>query len=157
MKMYFKQRFFSWFDSYDVYDENGNTLFEVKGQLAWGHKLKVFDAQGNYLGMVREQLFRLTPTFDIYVGDDYIGRIKRDFFSFLKPSYTIDFNGWSATGSFWEWDYSILNADGSTAATVSKELFHWTDHYSIEVADPNDALCALMFVLAIDAEKCSRD
>ena len=93
MKMYFKQRFFSWFDSYDIYDEEGNTLYEVKGQLAWGHKLKVFDAVGNYLGMVREQLFRLTPTFDIYVGDDYIGRIKRDLFSFLRPSYTIDFNG----------------------------------------------------------------
>ena len=27
----------------------------------------------------------------------------------------------------------------------------------IDVADPNHALCALMVVLAIDAEKCSRN
>ena len=26
MKLLFKQRFFSWFDSYDIYDENGNTV-----------------------------------------------------------------------------------------------------------------------------------
>ena len=32
----FKQRMFSWFDSYDIYDEYGNTLFVVKGQLSWG-------------------------------------------------------------------------------------------------------------------------
>lgn len=29
MKMLFKQRFFSWFDSYDIYDEAGNTLYIV--------------------------------------------------------------------------------------------------------------------------------
>lgn len=31
MRMYFKQRLFSWFDSYDIYDEAGNTLYTVKG------------------------------------------------------------------------------------------------------------------------------
>ena len=29
MKLLFKQRFFSWFDSYDIYDETGATLFTV--------------------------------------------------------------------------------------------------------------------------------
>ena len=46
MKMLFKQRMFSWFDSYDIYDEYGNTLFVVKGQLSWGHCLRIFDAAG---------------------------------------------------------------------------------------------------------------
>ena len=27
MKLLFKQRFFSWFDSYDIYDEAGNTVY----------------------------------------------------------------------------------------------------------------------------------
>ena len=38
-----------------------------------------------------------------------------------------------------------------------KELFHLTDQYVIDVLNPSDALAALMFVLAIDAEKCSRN
>ena len=44
-----------------------------------------------------------------------------------------------------------------TVASISKELFNWTDTYTIDVADPGDALYALMVVLAIDAEKCSRN
>ena len=31
MKLLFKQRLFSWFDSYDIYDEAGNTVYVVKG------------------------------------------------------------------------------------------------------------------------------
>ena len=42
-------------------------------------------------------------------------------------------------------------------ASVSKELWNWTDTYTIDVVNDRDALCALMVVLAIDAEKCSRD
>ena len=44
MKLLFKQRFFSWFDSYDIYDERGNTVFTVEGKLGWGHVLHVLDA-----------------------------------------------------------------------------------------------------------------
>jgi uncharacterized protein YxjI len=59
-------------------------------------------------------------------------------------------------GDFFEWDYSILNAAGKRVAEVSKELWNFTDTYTIDVADPQDAVYALMLVLAIDAEKCSR-
>ncbi|MDD2214801.1 MAG: hypothetical protein PHR21_09730 [Oscillospiraceae bacterium] len=37
------------------------------------------------------------------------------------------------------------------------KAFHLTDTYVIDVADPRDALLCLMIVLAIDAEKCSRN
>ena len=30
MKLLFKQRLFTWFDSYDIYDENGNTVYTVE-------------------------------------------------------------------------------------------------------------------------------
>ena len=36
MKLLFKQRFFSWFDSYDIYDEGGRGVFTVEGKLGWG-------------------------------------------------------------------------------------------------------------------------
>ena len=42
VKLLFKQRLFSWFDSYDIYDETEQTVYVVKGQLAWGHCLKIF-------------------------------------------------------------------------------------------------------------------
>lgn len=56
-----------------------------------------------------------------------------------------------------EWDYSIRDGSGAEIAVVSKELMHWTDQYVIETLYDEDALGALMVVLAIDAEKCSRN
>ena len=156
MKLLFKQRFFSWFDSYDIYNEAGNVVYTVKGQLSWGHCLKIFDACGNEIGTVKERVLTWLPKFELYLGNQYVGCISKEF-SFFRPRYNIDCNGWHIEGDFFEWDYNIVNPAGQRIATVSKELFQWTDTYVIDVQNPQDALCALMLVLAIDAEKCSRN
>lgn len=156
MKMLFKQRFFSWFDSYDIYDENGCTLFTVEGKPAWGHKLQILDANGYILGTVRQQVFRFLPHFDFYQEEQLLGTLCKEF-SLFHPAFSLGFNGWQVQGSFFEWDYTITDAYGDEIAIISKELLNWTDTYSIEVHDPANALYALMIVLAIDAEKCSRN
>ena len=156
MKLLFKQRFFSWFDSYDIYDEHGNTVFVVKGEIAWGHLLRIYDALDNEVGYINERILTLFPKFEIYQGTSYMGCINKEF-SFFKPRFNVEYNGWQVEGDWLEWDYNILDSSGNCVATVTKELWNWTDTYSIEVYDPNDALCALMLVLAIDAEKCSRE
>ncbi len=156
MKLLFKQRFFSWFDSYDIYDENGNTVYTVKGQLSWGHCLKIYDNLGTEIGTVQERILTFLPKFEIYLGNDYVGCISKEF-SFFTPKFNIDFNGWHVDGDFFEWDYRIIGSLGEKIATVSKELFKWTDTYVIDINDPRDTVCSLMLVLAIDAEKCSRN
>jgi len=156
MKLLFKQRFFTWFDSYDIYDESGATLFTVEGQLGWGHTLHINDAKGEHIATVKQRLFTFLPKFDLYIGEDLVGTITKDF-TFFAPAFDVDFNNWRVEGQFMEWDYDILDKFGNQVASISKELFNWTDTYVIDVADPDDALYALMVVLAIDAEKCSRD
>lgn len=66
MKLLFRQRFFSWFDSYDIYDENENTVYTVKGQLSWGHCLKIYDVAGREVGTVKERVFTFLPKFELY-------------------------------------------------------------------------------------------
>ena len=156
MKLLFKQRFFSWFDSYDIFDADGNTVYTVEGQLSWGHLLKIFDAHGRELGTVKQRLFSFRPCFELYAGEEYLGCIRREF-ALFKSNYYVECKGWYVEGDFAGWDYNILDYKDCCVATVSKELFNWTDTYSITVADPEDALYALMLVLAIDAEKCSRN
>ena len=156
MKLLFRQRFFSWLDSYDVFNERGETVFTVEGKLAWGHTLHILDRRGEHVGTVKERIMTLLPKFEIYVHDEYAGCISKEL-TFFKPAYNIDFNGWHVEGSFWEWDYSVVDGGGRQIARISKELFNLTDTYSIEVNNSADALCALMLVLAIDAEKCSRE
>lgn len=155
MKLLFKQRLFSWLDSYDIYSESGEVLYTVKGALSWGHLLKIYDGAGNEIGAVKEKVLSWLPKFEIYLGGNYIGYIRKEF-SFFRPKFTIDFNGWQVDGDWFEWDYNILDYSGKCVATVSKQLLNWTDTYVIDVNNPQEAVYALMLVLAIDAEKCSR-
>ena len=156
MRLLFKQRFFSWFDRYDIYDETGNVVYTVEGKLSWGHCLHILDAAGNHIGTVQERVFTFLPKFELYVGGEYAGCIQKEF-TFFTPRFDIDFNGWQVEGSFMEWDYTVTELCGAPVARISKELFNWTDTYVIDVADPRNALGVLMLVLAIDAEKCSRN
>ena len=77
MKLLFKQRFFSWLDSYDIYDEMGNTVYTVKGELSWGHKLQIYNADGLPVGTIKEEVFTFLPKFAMYLNDEYIGQIKK--------------------------------------------------------------------------------
>ena len=157
MKLLFKQRFLSWLDSYDIYNEQGDVLFTVKGQLSWGHRLNIYDSQGNHVATLKEELFTfLTKRFEITVHNQNLGCIEKEF-TFFKPIFYFPYKQWKIEGEIFEWDYAMKDASGEIIAVASKELFQWTDTYVINVRNDEDALYALMVVLAIDAEKCSRN
>lgn len=155
MKLLFKQKIFSWFDSYDIYDERGNRYFTVKGKPSFGHKLFIHNSAGEHIATLRERLISLLPRFDIYIGDDCVGSIKKEF-KLLRPTYNIDCNGWKIMGNFFEFDYEISDYKGNTVAVISKQLLNFTDTYVIDVCNPDDALFALLVVLSIDASKDTR-
>lgn len=154
MQLLFKQRLFSWFDSYDIYNETGETVYTVKGQLAWGHRLQIFDADGNNVGTVQEKILTFLPKFELYAEGNYIGCIRKEL-TLFRPKYTVDCNGWSMEGDLFEWDYRIMGGCDEPIAVISKQLLNWTDTYVMDVCDPQNALYVLMLVLALDAEKCS--
>ena len=52
----------TYISSYDIYDEAGNTVYVVKGQLSWGHKLVIYDAYGNEVGMVVPKKLQKRPS-----------------------------------------------------------------------------------------------
>jgi uncharacterized protein YxjI len=118
--------------------------------------MRIYDAIGNELGMIKQKILTFMPKFEIYINEQYVGSINREF-NFFTPSYNIDYNGWYVEGNFWEWDYDIFDINDNLVATISKEFFNWTDTYSIEVFNQEDALSVLLFVLAVDAEKDSRN
>ena len=109
-----------------------------------------------HIATLQERIFTLLPKFEMYLGETYVGCIRKEF-SFFHPRFTLECNGWSVDGAVLEWDYNIWNESQTLVATVTKELLRLTDTYVIDVALPEDSLLALMVVLAIDAEKCSRN
>ena len=153
MKLLFKQRAFSWFDSYDIYDEEGYTVFTVKGRISWGHKLEIHDARGLHIGTVQERILSFMPKFEMYADGQYIGQINKEL-TLLKPVFSLDMNGWIVKGDWLGWEYEVVTPDRQPVMTASRKLLQLTDTYIIDVVKPEDTLLSLMIVLAIDAAKC---
>lgn len=155
MKLLFKERLFTWLDSYDIYDEEGRAAYRVEGRLAWGHCLEIHDASGVCVGTVKEEVFTFLPRFLIYANGHVVGEIRKEL-TFMRPKFTLDFNGWVVHGDFWGWKYVVM-AGGEEIMRASKRVLNFTDTYEINVRKPENALYSLMIVLAIDAAKCSQE
>ena len=153
MKLLIKQRVFSWTDSYDIYDENGCAKYFVKAEFfALGHQLHVYDQHRQEIGVIRQKLLTFLPAFEIEIGGRIIGTIQKQF-TFFKPKYEIDYNGWRVEGDFLGWDYDVYSGC-SAVIHISKELLHWGDTYVIDFQNPADELDGLFLVIAIDAANC---
>ena len=156
MELLFRQRMFSWFDSYDVTDEYGDVAYTVKGVLGWGHKFKIYDADRRCVGMVKEKKITLMPKFVIYENGHKEGKLRKKVTMF-RPSFKLDFRGWDIDGDLWEWNWRIEDRRGRTVMRARKKLMRLTDTYVLDIADPADALHCLMVVVAIDAAQCSEE
>lgn len=155
MRLLFKQRFTFGFDTYDIYNEADETAFTVRSRFSFGRKLDIFDRSDRQVGTLIGKVFAFKPTFEMYVGDRFAGTICKEF-TFFKPEFTLDCNGWTVSGNWWEYDYSITDRNGRTVATISKE-FTWMDTYTLDISEDSDVLAVLMIVIAIDSEKDTRN
>lgn len=154
MKLLIKQRVFSWGDSFDIYDEQGNVKYFVKAEVfSFGHQMHVYDAERREIGMIRQKLLTFVPAFDIEMGGVLKGRIQKRF-SLFNPKYDVDFNGWRVEGDFLGWDYDVYSGC-SPIIHITKEFLHWGDTYVIDFLNPTDELMGMMLVIAIDAANCT--
>ena len=149
MKLYIKQKIFSWNDKFSVYNEVGEERYFVEGELfSWGKKLHVYDHARQEAAFIRQELFTLLPKFIVSIGGQDIAEIVKEF-TFFKPKYRIDGLGWEIDGDFWDHDYEITK-NGRTIVSLSKEWFTWGDCYELDIESPEDEIVALAVVLAID-------
>lgn len=157
MRLFIKQRVFSWTDSYDVYDETGSPRYFVKAEfLSLGHQIHVYDKRtGAELGSIHQRLLTFLPAFDIIIGGREQGTVTKQF-SLFTPRYEVDFRGWEVEGDFLGWDYRVVQG-GSQVMSISKELFTLGDSYVLEFANPAHEMPGLLLVIAIDAVNCSKN
>lgn len=149
MKLYIKEKVFSWGDRFTVKDESGRDKYVVEGEIfTWGKKLHVYDMQGEEVAFIKQEVFSFLPRFYVFCGERQVAEIKKEF-TFLFPRYTIEGLGWDINGRFLEHEYEITKR-GRPIVTISKEWMTWGDSYELNIADPADEIVALAVVLTID-------
>ena len=149
MKLYIKEKVFSWGDKFTVKDEYGNDKYFVQGEVfSWGKKLHVYDSVDREVAFIKQEVWSLLPRFYVFCGDEQIAEIKKEF-TFLFPKYSIQGLGWEIEGKLMAHDYKIIK-NGKSIVIISKEWMTWGDSYELNIANPEDEIVALAVVLTID-------
>jgi len=149
MRLYIKEKVFSWGDKFTVWDEYGQDRYYVQGEVfSWGKKLHVYDVTGAEVAFSKQEIWSLLPKFYVFRNGELAAEIRKEF-TFFFPKYRIDGLGWEINGHFWEHDYEILK-NGSPIVTITKEWMTWGDSYELDIVNSADEIVALAVVLTID-------
>jgi uncharacterized protein YxjI len=150
MKLFIKQKVFSWNDKFTVKDETGADRYFVEGQIfSLGKKLHVYDVSRTERIFLQQKVWSFLPRFFVFVDGLQVAEIVKEF-TFMKPKYSVLGLNWEVNGNFWAHEYEILN-QGHVVVQIKKEWLAWGDTYALDIMDPRDEINALAVVLAIDA------
>ena len=156
MKLYIKQKVFSWGDKFRVYDENENDRYYVEGEVfTFGKKLHLCEPGGMELAYIHQKVWSFRPRYFISRSGFDAAEVVKEF-TFFRDKYTVDGLGWTVEGNFWAHEYEISDGLGTVAA-ISKRWFTWGDTYEIDIKDPADEIMALCVVLIIDAVQAQQN
>ena len=149
MKLYIREKVFSWGDKFTVKDQFGNDKYMVQGEVfSLGKKLHVYDMTGNEVAFIKQEIWSLLPKYYVFRNGDQVAEIRKEF-TFLFPKYSIAGLGWEINGNFMEHNYEITKS-GNSIVTIRKEWMTWGDSYELDIANPADELVALAVVMTID-------
>ena len=149
MRLYMKEKVFSWNERFTVKDENGWDKYYVEGEFfSLGKKLHLLGAHGEEVAFIQQRLFTLMPRFSVTVAGRELAEIRKEFTLFFQR-YVIDGLGWEIDGDVWAHDY-VIRKNGRTIVCITKEWFTWGDSYVLDIQDPADELVALAVVLTVD-------
>ena len=150
MKLYMKQKVFSWKDRFTIKEETGADRYFIEGEFfAIGKKLHVFDMNHNEVAFVQQKVLTFLPRFFVYRNGQQVAEIVKRF-TFFRPRYEIAGLGWEVNGSFWEHDYTITK-NGREIVSIHKVWMSWGDSYELNIVNGEDEVLTLAVVLAIDA------
>lgn len=149
MKLYIKQKVFSFADHFSIYDASGEARYWAEGSLfSWGKRLHVYDAGGEEVITIKQEIFNWMPTYAVFYKGQQFALIKGKFS--LRPRYEIEGPAWLVEGNLLGLDYTISDG-GQEIASIHKKWMSFGDSYEVNIMDETNELPVLAVVLGIDA------
>lgn len=149
MKLYIKQKVFSFRDKFYVKDEYGEDKYYVEGELfSFGKKLHIYNLAGNELALVHQKVLSFMPKFTVEINNTIICEIVKKV-TFFKPKYIVNGLGWDVDGDIFAHDYVITSGNRSIVS-IHKQWMTWGDTFELDIDDNENEIVALSVVLAID-------
>lgn len=150
MKLYMKQKVFSFKDKFTIKAEQGNDKYYIEGEfLSLGKKLHIYDMNHNEVAFVRQKILAFMPKFTVEVNGSEVAEIVKRV-TFFTPKYYVDGLSWNVEGDFFAHDY-IITSNDRAIVSIHKAWMSWGDTFELDITDDRDEVTALAVVLAIDA------
>lgn len=139
-------------DDFTVKDASGRDVLFVDGKVfTIRDALDVKDMRGNVVATIRKRLLSIGTTYEIECNG-HTTTVHKHLFTLFRCRFSIDVpgpNDLEATGSLFDYEYSIAGSDGPVA-TISKAIIALTDHYAIDIADGQDDTLLICCCIVID-------
>ena len=148
MKLYIKQKVFSWRDQFAIKDEFGNDRWFAQGEIfSWGRKLHLCDNTGQEVAFIHQKMWTFLPRYFIELGG-YTYTLVQEF-AFFRPKFHLEGIPWRMEGNFMAHDYTLYNAQ-ELIMQMQKHWFTWGDSYELDIPNPANEVLALCISLAVD-------
>ena len=135
-----------------IEDDQGNRVYEVDGKIALSRTLDLLDPDGTVLLTLQQPLMSLHRSFAITRGNEPVGNVEKDLFTFLGDRFTITLAGGETlqgSGDFLDHEFRVSRGD-TDVLSASRSWFSMHDTYGVQVADGFDEPLALGIAIAIE-------
>ena len=148
MKLYVNEKLFSIHNKFYVKDQNDMDIYEISSKIiSFGDKTTITDMQGNKIVYIEQELFHLTPNYNVYIGDEFAFKITKKF-QLFKNDYLLN-NGYKVEGDFMMLDFVIYDDNNIQIGSIKRKFISIGDKYEININDINKKEIVLAIIVAI--------
>ena len=148
MKLYVNEKLFSIHNKFYVKDENDMDIYEISSKIiSLGDKTTINDMKGNKIAYIEQEIFHLTPNYNVYIGDEFVFKITKKF-QLFKNDYVLS-NGYKVEGNFMALDFTIYDNNNTKIGSIKRKFISIGDKYEINIEDISKKEIVLAIIVAI--------
>jgi len=137
-------------ERFDIKDDRGNVDYQVEGSFFQIPKsFTIYDAQGQTVSQISKIFLTFLPRFEIKLSDGTSFYIRKKL-TFFRDKYEFDDLGLRIEGNTWDLNFKLLDDRDQVVAEITKELFHLTSTYQVNVYDEAYSDLVISICVAID-------
>jgi len=154
MRYVIKQKAWTLRDSFNIRDESGKKVYQVRGRLAGvSDKLTLRSMDGEKLATIRQRVVSRVPRYCIRRGGKLLAEVKKRPLAVIKDRFKVKVKDGSPNleiaGDFLDHEYRIRRR-GKKVARISKKWVSFSDSYGIQVDEGEDDVLILACAIVVD-------
>lgn len=148
LKLYVNEKLFSIHKKFYIKDENNMDIYEVSSKVfSIGDKTTINDMQGNRIAYIEQEVFHITPNYNVYINDEFAFKITKKL-QLFKNDYVLS-NGYRVEGNIMMLDFIIYDDNNIQIGSIKRDFISIGDKYEINIDNINKKEIILSIIVAI--------